>query len=600
MDAQDHNVTPKADRLDLLLEELFVNGLSAEGWGELAELLEGNPAAQKRYVETMQLCSMAHDVSVEGGPNLPTFAVDPGAFNTFETKQSSGSSVALSNPLRVRNWLRYLLPIAVAASVAFVAGYWGPRMLAPGADVGRGVAFNTAGDPTENQFAASNSVVAQPKAGAKEGEGWSTSFAQRDKLGVVTALSPEASADGLIRSLQVGEQLRCGEVVQLTVGMMRVQLADGPQMLIEGPAEFCIIGSGAVFLRDGRLHAEGGQKCIVQTPLITVDGGRSEIAVTAEREANATAFAYNGTVQVHSNARRSIAGVLLKTLEAGQGVALTAKTSPRDLAINDSPAPEKLARDWSEVERGYHPYEQLVLSRDPLAYWPLEHVRRNRRVLDLTQHGFDGQAIGDWPLETTAIELKEERGVRFNGKSYIEPDRKPPVDLQRGFTVESWAKVQGGPEFQSIFTSRWVWASNTPTQQCFGFTLYAGDDDHWEFWSGSGEYGKPWQELVSPQKLTRDEWTHVAATFTPTSVEAGQHVDGVVRLYVNGQEIGHCEQRMSLMDFEWPARIGAAEFVPRSLTSWLFNGELRDVALYNYVMTAAQLGEHHQVGRDAI
>ncbi len=592
MDAQDHNLNGPTDRLSLLLEELFVSGLSAEGWGELAKLLEGNPSAQKCYVETMQLCSMAHDISVEGGPNLPTFA-DPAAQISSEsdTKQPSPSPAMLANQLPVRDWLRYLLPVAVAASVAFVAGYLGPRLLEPGADAGRGVAVNSGSDPTENQFATSNSVVAQPK----EGEGWRTSFAQRDKLGVLTALSPEASADGLIRSLQVGEQLRCGEVVQLTVGMMRVQLADGPQMLIEGPAEFCIIGSGALFLRDGRLHAEGGQKCIVQTPLITVDGGRSEIAVTADREASATAFAYNGAVKVHSNARQSIPGVLLKTIEAGEGVALTAKSSPRDLAIADSPAPDKLARDWSEVERGYHPYEQLVLSRDPLAYWPLEHVRRNRRVLDLTQHGFDGQAIGDWPFETetTATALKEERGVRFNGKSYIEPDRKPPVDLERGFTVESWAKVQGGPEFQSIFTSRWVWASNTPTQQCFGFTLYAGDDDRWEFWSGSGEYGKNWQELISPQKLSRDEWTHVAATFTPTRVKTSQHVDGVVRLYVNGQEV-------ALMDFEWPARIGAAEFVPRSLTSWLFNGELRDVALYNYVMTAEQLGEHHKVGRDAI
>lgn len=600
MESQEHNLNPPTDRLGVLLEELFVNGLSADGWGELAKLLEGDAAAQKRYVETMQMCSMAHDISVEGGPDLPTFAALPAAQRSSqsELRQTNESPVSLSNRLPVSNWLRYLLPIAVAASVAFVAGYFGKQMWAPGADVGRGVAFNTTHDPTENQFAGSNSVVAQPK----EGEGWSTSFAQRDKLGVVTALSPEASADGLIRSLQVGEQLRCGEVVQLTVGKMRVQLADGPQMLIEGPAEFSIIGSGAVFLRDGRLHAEGGQKCIVQTPLITVDGGRSEIAVTAQREAKATAFAYNGTAQVHSNARRSTAGVLLKTLAAGQGVALAAKTSPRDLAINDSPAPEKLARDWSEVERGYHPYEQLVLSRDPLAYWPLEHVRRNRRVLDLTQHGFDGQAIGDWPLETetAAVELKAERGVRFNGKSYIEPDRKPPVDLQRGFTVESWAKVQGGPEFQSIFTSRWVFASNTPTQQCFGFTLYAADDDHWQFWSGSGEYGATWQHVISPEKLDRDTWTHVAATFTPTHVEAGKHVDGVVRLYVNGQVVVKGEQRMSLMDFEWPARIGAAEFVPRSLTSWLFNGELRDVALYNYVMTAAQLGEHHKVGRDAI
>ncbi|QDT70038.1 hypothetical protein MalM25_29830 [Planctomycetes bacterium MalM25] len=120
-------------------------------------------------------------------------------------------------------------------------------------------------------------------------------------------------------------------------------------------------------------------------------------------------------------------------------------------------------------------------------------------------------------------------------------------------------------------------------------------------WTGSGEYGENWQQLHGPDDLTRDRWTHVAASFEP---DAGQEeafgaVEGVVRLFVDGQQVAEARRRMSLEDFEWPARIGAAEFVPQSLTSWLFRGELRDVALYDHVLDPTRIELHSEQGRSA-
>ena len=104
----------------------------------------------------------------------------------------------------------------------------------------------------------------------------------------------------------------------------------------------------------------------------------------------------------------------------------------------------------------------------------------------------------------------------FNGQSYIEPDRKPPINLRNGFTVESWAKVSGGPAFQSIFASRWVLDTHTPHRQCLGFTLYAGDNDRWQFWTGNGDYGVLWNELhTNDVPIVRNQWTHVVASFDP-------------------------------------------------------------------------------------
>ena len=53
-----------------------------------------------------------------------------------------------------------------------------------------------------------------------------------------------------------------------------------------------------------------------------------------------------------------------------------------------------------------------------------------------------------------------------------------------------------------------------------------------------------------------------------------ESIKGTVRIYADGKLVAEDVHEMSLLDFEWPARIGAAEFVPNSLTAWLFRGHL--------------------------
>jgi hypothetical protein len=206
-------------------------------------------------------------------------------------------------------------------------------------------------------------------------------------------------------------------------------------------------------------------------------------------------------------------------------------------------------------------------------------------------------------VESNEAVAQDEPGAFFNGESYIEPDRKPPVNLRTGFTVESWAKVSGGPAFQSIFTSRWVLDTHTPHRQCLGFTLYAGDNDRWQFWTGNGRYGELWNELHTTEvPIIRHRWTHLVATFEPEEAANGmptESIKGIVRIYVDGVQVAEDVHEMSLLDFEWPARIGAAEFVPNSLTAWLFRGYLRDIAVYDYPLEAARVRAHYEIGKSA-
>jgi hypothetical protein len=383
---------------------------------------------------------------------------------------------------------------------------------------------------------------------------------------------------------------------------MRVALHSGPELIIEGPAEFSIIGTESVFVRVGRIAANKADKLLLQSPLLTAECNDAEVYFAAEEDTSTSVFAYKGVVAMRGIAQPRANGEKLRVLHEGQGTTVQPEIKTAKLVQRSFGAPANSARSWDDVEATLSETQRLVLSDRPVAYWPLHRVRRNRRVLDLTQHGFDGQAIGNWPAELSDGITKDGEGAFFNGESYIEPDRKPPLNIRSGFTVEGWANVSGGPEYQAIFTSRWVLDAHAPHLQCLGFTLYAGKNDRWQLWTGSGRYGELWRELHSDVELARHRWTHVVGTFDPEESANGMPADsirGTVRIYVDGALVAQDVHEMSVLDFEWPARIGAAEFVPNSLTSWLFRGHLRDIAVYNYPLEPARIQAHFQAGKSA-
>lgn len=581
-DADVHRTAEGEHPIEPLLELLCLEGLEPQQWRDLADELPGDPAALRRYIETVHLRQLLQEYG--GQAAAATALADSPLMTAAATTSRRDSSLTAGQSGRrfTMGWWQ----LALATSVALFLG------LAGGFEAG-----TSRGPASGNQ-----SLL------AANGQGrdlMPTALAQQDRpleledrLGRITGLSPNASSDGLIRSLQVGDQLRRGEVVQLTQGVMQIGLADGANVLVEGPAEFSVMDSQSVFVRNGRIVAKATGPIRLQTSVVLIECHDAEAALVADGDQMAEIYNFSGISHVHANRRRGVPGGPLKVLKATEGLRVAAGDNAEGLRLADAGPPSNVYRSWDEVNDHLDGYEQLVLAAEPLAYWPLHRVRLNRRVLDLTQNGYDGQAIGNWPKEFSEFDEPTERGAFFDGESYIEPDRKPPISLRNGFTVESWVRVAGGPEYQSIFTSRWVFGSQTPAQQCFGFTLYAGKDDQWEFWSGSGEYGKNWQELASPHKLVRNQWTHVVATFTPDEIVDPDYVVGTVCLYVNGELACSGEQKMSLTDFEWPARIGAAEFVPRSLASWLFRGHLRDVAVYDYVVPTEKIKLHCEVGSD--
>ncbi len=575
--------THSHEELTSLLDQLFVANLNDEEHGRLMAAAVADQALMRRYLEIVHLR--------EG---LPYLLSQPGSVSDQEgalagsepeevlvsrapcpNLQDRASREEASMFVLGRWWQA----LAVAACLSFVLGAaatsfvsrWGGWPSRPG------------GNDLPGRVQA---VTSSPM----------LSFAQDHRLGKITGLSPEAAAAGMLTSMQVGRDLRRGEVVQFSRGFVRVGLESGSQVIVEGPAEFSLVGHQSIFVRVGRVTATSNSgELVLQSPLVTAEFRGSEVMFVSEEDTAADVYVEEGFATLYSTSQEKVASEKLRTLQSHSGVTAHA-TNNRQLSVLPSGPPANMVASWEEVESRLTKYQQLVLGDRPLAYWPLGHVLRSRRVLDLSQNGFDGLAIGNWPIEATP-EMEIEPGTYFNGESYIEPDRKPPLDLQKGFTVEAWAKVAGSSEYQSLFTSRWVFDSNNPQQQCFGFTLYAGDDDYWQFWTGSGQMGEPWNYLKSTTPVNKDRWTHVVATFVPTGNRGDDIVEGKVYIYVDGEQIAEGVHEMSLANFEWPARIGAAEFVPQYLTAWLFKGYMRDVAVYNYPLEVPRIQAHHRMGQ---
>ena len=595
--------SPEDSELETLLECFCLGDLDQEGWQRLNEIIAGDSVAAKRYTETVHYCQTLRDETAgqrnglraglragqgtgQGGTGLPTID-GMRAMGGLE----GGDSVRPAQEQtenKSRGFSAWIAQLGIAVSLAFFCGW----LLS---DRSRQADPAASEEAVLAQVAPASSVPAPRIDLLVAGK-------QRDRLGRITGLTPVASSDGLLRSLSVGSRLSRGEVFQLDRGVARLELGAGCQLLVEGPAELSAIDTETVFVRYGRVVVPVGCGLTIQTPLATVESQGASYAVVAESDNSMLACSLEGEVTVRYSPRgkkrssqeavQVTTGKTLQVVRQGdQGLGLVTGVS----------MPEDLQLSWDQTQANLHAYEQLVLADKPLAYWPLYRVRRHRAVLDLTQNGFDGQAIGNWPDQLSDVHASQPRGAYFDGESYIESDRKPPIDLRTGFTIESWAKVDGGPEYQSIFTSRWVLSSLTDQQQCFGFTLYAGADDKWQFWSGSGEYGALWTELVTPVAVQRRRWTHVTASFDPHDKQADSRaVTGTVRMFIDGVKVAEADHKMSLEDFEWPARIGAAEFVPKSLTSWLFQGELRDVALYDHVLDPMKISLHAKNGRVAI
>jgi len=228
-------------------------------------------------------------------------------------------------------------------------------------------------------------------------------------------------------------------------------------------------------------------------------------------------------------------------------------------------------------------YFDAVMVDTPVGYWRLNDA--GSPVLDATSGNHDGTIINPGSVTTQdpgALYGDPDTSMDFagtNGRVQV------PYDAAlnpASFTVELWAKVEGGSSYRSPLTGR----GGTGGQQ--GYLFYAMPGNTWQYWVGTGT---GWHSSYGPA-VENGEWAYLVGIFEPTSGPVGGVYTGIKRLYVNGIQV----DSDSGVSFK-PNGYANLHFGGGGDTgsSYMFNGDVDEVAVYSGALGAEQIRYHYNV-----
>ncbi len=177
------------------------------------------------------------------------------------------------------------------------------------------------------------------------------------------------------------------------------------------------------------------------------------------------------------------------------------------------------------------------------------------------------------PLITVVMAQGGGYALDFDGiNDYVEVPYASAIN-PTSYTVSAWAKVEGGSgTWRSVITSRSITGSNDK-----GYIIYAGDNDTWQFWTGTGAGGGVWQWINSGVSVGSG-WAFLTATYDGTTM----------KFYVNGVQKGGNLNASAHKNTTEPMRIGAGT-TEATVPEYYFNGKIDEVAIWNEALGSAEI-----------
>ncbi|MDF1527984.1 MAG: LamG domain-containing protein [Sedimenticola sp.] len=217
-------------------------------------------------------------------------------------------------------------------------------------------------------------------------------------------------------------------------------------------------------------------------------------------------------------------------------------------------------------------------------------------VIDGSGYGHNGTAINGVTTSKTSSARTGDPGTcsygLYDGQNdYVSVSHTNALNPD-SFSVSLWARVDGGSgTWRSPITSR-----GSSGADRYGYNLYAGTDNRWQFWTGTGgTAGNTWNILTGP--AVTGGWTHIVATFEKGSDAGSGTWRGTKRLYINGSLVAtnaNAYYRPMNSGYAANLTIGAGG---QNGSSYRFNGAVDEVRVYNGVIdnsaVAALYAETH-------
>jgi hypothetical protein len=217
-------------------------------------------------------------------------------------------------------------------------------------------------------------------------------------------------------------------------------------------------------------------------------------------------------------------------------------------------------------------YSQVILSDGPTGYWKLDDT--SGAAVDSVS-ARDGAYTNSPSLNQTSGVKDAGTAVGFNGSNqYVNVPYAAALNPAQ-FTVEAWSKITGGQNAWRTSVTSWYRSGATDR----GYYIGAASDNAWR---AQVAYGTGWQNLYGPA-VSLGTWTHLVATYN----------GGTLRFYVNGSLVDSAPTPYSANTGS-PLGIGATY-----LSSWsdFHQGQVDEVAVYNYELIQQKVTEHYNAGK---
>ncbi len=530
-------------RLADLLERYFDRSLTAEEKGELEEELLREPAAREQFWQATEWRALFHqwgemetgratarEMERKGITSLPSRAAAIRNPTASPSRARSGARTSPSRPA----WARWALAAAVILGFALLAGpSWWQSTVATLVDTA---------DASWTGAAATN--------------------------------------------LQVGAVLK-PQVLKLERGLAVIAFQQGARVVLEGPAEFELLGANLGALRSGRLRArvpESAHGFTIQAPSFTVVDLGTEFGCVASPDGSGEVHVLNGAV----NIRSAGSPATIRESEAMQLAGGRATKVP--------------ARPGAFVSEEEISRRRLARSGDPLGAWRIASRELNRHPAMVVHYDFETVSGGVLPNQSPNAEPGSGAGIhgpqpaqgRLPGKSalsFLRPDDRLRVRVDRNFealTLLAWVRAEEVNERQYLMKSTGPFS--------------VGDVDWYIYRDGSMGFGlhawlasdpsRGWAWIHSQTRaLKPKQWALLA-----TVVDG---VQGKVTHYVNGESVGN-----GVLESRAPIRIGdidiGAAIAAPSAAGASFRGLIDEFAILATALDPNEVRGVYEQGSEGI
>lgn len=238
-------------------------------------------------------------------------------------------------------------------------------------------------------------------------------------------------------------------------------------------------------------------------------------------------------------------------------------------------------------------YASRALDDNPVGYWRLGEQSGTTAYDAAGSH--DGDYLSGVQIRQfdsalayddvdTAAYFKQTNGTK------VDVPYDDALNPAGSFSLEFWAKPDGGTSHRSPITSRF-WSS---TAGWSGYMIYAMPDDYWSFWTGSDAAGLlAVDESNTMTQVRYDQWQHVVAVFEADGGPSAEgDYTGRMELWVNGVLAASRDDGVyrPVTNQAVPLRIGGGD-TPNA-GDFFFQGWLDEVAVYSYALTESQILAH--------